>query len=190
MNLKEKANQYAIGKADEVASQAIVPAYIAGYEMGYKDGLAKLSNEDIEESDYVDLGLPSGTLWSKDYLKLDGKTAFMAFINAKKYNLPSEEQWMELLENCECSVILWYNTKNVSSAKFVGPSGESLCLQNVGRYEIDFIEKPRDIFIFLDNESENNKVKAGYIKRADCWNNEIEDIFVGYRLPILTVKSK
>lgn len=190
MNLKEKANQYAIGKAEEAASQAIASAYIAGYEMGYEDGLAKLSYEDIEKSDYVDLGLPSGTLWSKEYVKLDGKTAYMAFTDAKKYNLPSEEQWLELLENCEYSVSLLYNTDNVSSAKFVGPSGESLYLRNVGRYEIDFIERPRDIFIFLDNESENNKVKAGYIKRADCWNNEIEDIFVGYRLPILTVKSK
>lgn len=70
MNIKEKSKLYAEGKALEAISTAIEQAY----EAGYHDGLKHYENERLEAIkdgvEYVDLGLPSGTMWSSCCIKL------------------------------------------------------------------------------------------------------------------------
>lgn len=60
------AKKYAEGKINDILNQAIIDAYSAGYNVGYQDGYKKAEKETIlEEMKYVDLGLPSGTLWDQ-----------------------------------------------------------------------------------------------------------------------------
>lgn len=70
MNIKEKSKLYAEEKALEAISTAIEQAY----EAGYHDGLKHCENERLEVIkdgvEYVDLGLPSGTMWSSCCIKL------------------------------------------------------------------------------------------------------------------------
>lgn len=74
MNNVDKAKEYAEGKINDALNKVIVEAYMAGYNSGYKDGYDKVvkatSSDDIE---YVDLGLPSGTLWSSNYVEDENK---------------------------------------------------------------------------------------------------------------------
>lgn len=67
---KDKAKEYAEGKVIEALSQVVADAYMLGYNAGYQDGIDKLSKDSVsEETEFVDLGLPSGTLWASDYVK-------------------------------------------------------------------------------------------------------------------------
>ena len=80
--LTERATNYAAEKTNELLAKAIARAYEDGYRDGYKDRAEKIDcaidNTDIE---YVDLGLPSGTRWSKEYLK--DEKGFAAYYSQK-----------------------------------------------------------------------------------------------------------
>ena len=67
--IEDKAKEYAEGKALSAMTSAIEQAYIDGYNAGFQDGLnhQKPPIEVIDGVEYVDLGLPSGTKWSKTY---------------------------------------------------------------------------------------------------------------------------
>ena len=121
MDIKEKAKSYAEGKALDSITAAIEHAYEEGYKDGYKDGVSNLeplilqgNHEDIE---YVDLGLPSGTKWPSDYLRdKNGKILYFNFEEASRYNLPTKEQFQELLGN---SVHKTYTTSNCIKSPFI-----------------------------------------------------------------------
>ena len=70
IELNEKADIYAEENVINVLKEAFAKVYADGYRDGYKD-----CEEDIpvslgnNQTVFVDLGLPSGTLWSTDYKK-------------------------------------------------------------------------------------------------------------------------
>lgn len=64
----EKADKYAAGKANKAITNAIAQAYIEGYKAGYKDCEMEIPVDlRDDKTEYVDLGLPSGTLWATKY---------------------------------------------------------------------------------------------------------------------------
>ena len=68
MNTVDKAKEYAEGKVTEALTKVVADAYMAGYNAGYQDGVDKVAKDSVsEETEFVDLGLPSGTLWASDY---------------------------------------------------------------------------------------------------------------------------
>lgn len=83
-------------------------------------------------SGYIDLGLPSGTIWKKA-----NETGFYTFDQAfgRFYNnLPSEEQWEELKNNCE-----WTWTGN--GYRVIGPNNSVLFLPASGYQKCNGNEK-------------------------------------------------
>ena len=68
MELREKAENYAVGKANAAMDKAIAQAYADGYRDGYKDREDEIP-VDLRDNkmEFVDLGLPSGTLWAKEF---------------------------------------------------------------------------------------------------------------------------
>ena len=61
---------------------------------------------------YVDLGLPSGTLWKKRPEE-DSSLSYKQAMKKYGSQLPSKEQWLELIENCKWE---WYEyTENTES---------------------------------------------------------------------------
>ena len=105
MELIERAQSYAVQKTDELITKAIEQAYIDGYREGYKDRENEipvvLTDGNVE---YVDLGLPSKTLWTTDYVKEKDKILYLPYCEAKKYNIPTKEQWEELKKCCSLQV--------------------------------------------------------------------------------------
>jgi len=73
---------------------------------------------------YVDLGLPSGTLW-KDQNEESGFLTYNLAVSQYGDNLPTKEQMEELRNSCE-----W--TWNGKGYKVVGPSGEFIVLPALG----------------------------------------------------------
>ena len=70
--LENFAANYSAGKANEAIDKAIAQAYADGYRDGYKDREEEIP-VDLRDNktEYVDLGLPSGTLWATDFEKED-----------------------------------------------------------------------------------------------------------------------
>ena len=77
--------------------------------------------EYLKAHGYVDLGLPSGTLWKKENEK-----GFYEIGKTMK-NLPSENQWRELLDKCD-----WSRSWLSGGFKIVGPNGASIFLPASG----------------------------------------------------------
>lgn len=87
---------------------------------------------------YVDLGLPSGTLWAASNAHPDGcqfcthKEAVEEFGN----KLPSNEDWQELLDNCKAKWNKWRKGYTLT-----GPNGNSIFLPANGLVEDSFGER-------------------------------------------------
>ena len=105
MNI-DKAKKYAEGKVTKALSQVVADAYMAGYNAGYQDGYNKVVKDSVSEgSEFVDLGLPSGTLWSSDYVKDDnGNAIYVPQENSADYEIPTYEQFKELMAQVRKSV--------------------------------------------------------------------------------------
>jgi len=82
------------------------------------------SNSSQQQKDYVDLGLPSGTLW-KDQNESGGFYTYDQAIAKFGNSLPTKKQLEELKDACR-----W--TWNGSGYKVEGPSGESIVLPAAG----------------------------------------------------------
>lgn len=77
------------------------------------------------EGFYIDLGLPSGTLW-----KDANEEGYYTYINAVETfgkQLPTKEQWVELKDKCKWE---WLN----NGYKVTGPNGKSIFLPADGIY--------------------------------------------------------
>lgn len=115
MTLKEKAHEYAI---DALCNQikALEDAYLAGYNEAKGIHI-------IDNVEYIDLGLPSRTLWSTKPVgwRIDNGEEtcdLFTYGEALEYNIPTEEQISELRE---CSMTIFQN-----SIKILGFNGNVL----------------------------------------------------------------
>ena len=96
VDISSKAAEYAGGKAVDCLNKAIEQAYKDGYLDGFKHG-KELASDCVStgEVNYIDLGLPSGTLWSDDYVMRDGKILYWPYGEASDKSIPTDEQWKE-----------------------------------------------------------------------------------------------
>lgn len=197
--LQEKAAAYAAEKMNELMTKAIAQAYMDGYRNGYED-----RDTEIEESGYVegeicvhDLGLPSGTLWSLNYLNDESEqTDFLPYIKAVKLGLPTKEQVDELIENCR-----WHGDHSSSGFTFygavcIGANGEKITLDSKG-YRVDekTVGAPNygggSAYFWIHDEEDGDEKNAVRIYEVDNGKPKMEivKIFSGYKLPVLVVRK-
>lgn len=87
---------------------------------------AIIAQQKTVEPGYVDLGLPSGTIWKK--VNASGFYTYDQAVNQFGNRLPTKEQWEELKDECD-----WTWTGN--GYKVTGPNGNSITLPAAcGRY--------------------------------------------------------
>lgn len=199
--LDKKAHEYALKNASRFINKTLAEAYIAGYKAGFKDCedniLISLPKKDIE---YVDLGLPSGTLWSSDYCLIDNDFDIMAFCNKESYksyqnvdnlSLPTEEQWQELITICKWEFSTHEYIKNQRSywpIKCVGPNGIVIRFDSTGCIKSDTLTNVHKTYFWLKNKNNNFDKQVAYI---DCKNHNFSKtttLFCGYKLPVRLVK--
>ena len=85
-----------------------------------------------DNTNYVDLGLPSGTLWADRNVGADNPEDFgdyLKFDDAQKYECPMLEQIKELLDNCSSE---WINVNGIKGRKFIGKNGKSIFFPAAG----------------------------------------------------------
>ncbi len=89
--------------------------------------------EELKKQEYVDLGLPSGTLWAKHNYGAITEWDYGYYFSIHETDsirsmLPSIEQIKELVQECEWE---WIECKGF---KATGSNGKSLCLPSAGWY--------------------------------------------------------
>lgn len=198
-DLQEKAEIYAEEKMKELISKAIAQAYLDGYQNGYNDRHRKIeeSNYINTEIDFGDIGLPSGTLWSLNFLKNDTEEPnYLPYAKAVKLGLPSKEQVDELIEKCR-----WLGDYSSSGLTFygatcIGSTGEKISFISRGYMKDDKkVDAPNygggcAYFWIQDdeNEDEKNAVRIRGVQNGKPIMEFIK-IFSGYKLPVLIVRK-
>lgn len=190
MNILENAEKYAEGKANQAITKAIADVYIEGYKAGYKDREEEIPmNLRDNKTEYVDLGLPSGTLWASDYEKSDGEYIYLHYEKAKYMNLPTEVQWKELIASCKmvCDKFIEHRV-NYYRITFIATNGNSITFLNTGYVQVNK-ENKDDALFWLHNEgNDSEKVAVSTNREEQKVQPEPRKFFAGFKLPIRLVR--
>lgn len=184
MDLKEKSLQYAESKLAEILNNVVAQAYIDGYNEACKENGKEVATCVADGIEYVDLGLPSGTLWATDYLRKDGEIEYMPYMQAEKLSIPTEEQIKELINCCV------FNKPSNGLIDILGITGEILHLEESGYY--GGTKKICESWMYFWGKSESQKNGNAFYKYLgsnSSSDSSITEIFKGYKLPVLLVKN-
>lgn len=195
MNIIEKADKYADGKANEAITKAIAQAYLDGYRDGYNDRENEIPADfRNNKTTYIDLGLPSRTFWSEDYEKDGDNILYLPYERANYLKIPTGEQWKELLEYCRWEYEI-DDSYDFCWAKCIGPNGNILKFVRTGKYDADAMSCEWEAFFWLeefsDGENTYNAIHmyngSKKIKRKNFVKIR-ENVFKGYHLPVRLVR--
>ena len=188
-NLNERAAIYAAEKANELLANVIAQAYADGYRDGF-------NNRDEEiESTFVDLGLPSGTMWANNFLMEGNSVSYLPYKDADLMNIPTEEQWDELWSSCQwkCDIDA---SRELLKAYCVGPNGNVLEFETTGYIEAVSISHNYMVKFWIKDCRDVEEKHSASIYFGGTYNhrrgleNATSDLFSGYKLPIMLVRKK
>ena len=197
--LQEIAETYAAEKMNELMSKAIAQAYADGYRNGYKDRDCEIGKLDQIEGkiEVHDLGLPSGTLWTLNYLEDEEEnTNYLPYVKAAKLGLPTKEQVDELIEKCRWQGKFSSTRISFYGAICIGANGEKNSFDSCGYKEDEMIvDAPNygggNAYFWIHDEEDGDEKNA--VRIHDVENGkpqmEIVKIFSGYKLPVLIVRK-
>lgn len=182
-NVKEQAAAYAEGKFENAVNKLIEQAYIDGYNAGCVEA-GKASLAQLNDDEWVDLGLPSGTLWSEDYLRDEnGDIIYMTYDEASQYDLPTYEQFKELFSEC---VFNWNASFHYWTC--LGPNGNSIRFDyEQGKGAGTSLDEFYMWFIKCNNSW--NAVELCNLSNG-AFDYGVSSLFLGYSLPVRLVKAK
>lgn len=194
-DLKERAIKYAEVKVKEALTSAIAQAYIDGYSAGWKereDGTSVVSN--AENVKFIDLGLPSGTLWAEEYLHdSNHNLIYLPYGAASKLNIPSLLQWEELKRYCKFEYqVIQRGKKNVCFFVCTGKNGHSIKFEwsgnvHAGQNIYDRPNSSSKTQSWLNSSSDNHNCFFIRHTKEGAELSELSE-FIGYSLPVMIVK--
>lgn len=169
MELNEQAREYAINVLEEQIG-IVAKAYMDGYNAAKGIYVNNGTN-------YIDLGLPSGTRWSSFFDGGERKWNLYTWQDAKALNIPSREQYLELKENCKIVSVLenvYYDTFHI-----LGPNGKSIIARFPKTSENLGLEKGMHFSWYKSSDAS-----------AMCFDNHDLGmcVFQGLRLPVFLVE--
>lgn len=192
MNIVERADKYADGKANEAITKAIAQAYLDGFRDGYKEREMEIPVDFRDNrTQYVDLGLPSGTLWADDYERIDGIWLYVPYERAESMKIPTEEQWLELLSCCKWELVRYSSDDyRLESMTCIGPNGNFIRFERTGMKIADLKKEPYQMFFWLEGSDAENQVNSIRVINAKEHSLEYARnyVFPGYRLPVRLVR--
>lgn len=196
--LRNKAIDYAEENVFNVLKETFAKVYADGYRDGVKDREKDVPVDLLDgETQYVDLGLPSGTLWSLDYKKVDDKREYLPYAKAKLLSIPTKGDWDELRKTCKW-VFDIDKSFGLCKARCVGPNGNVLEFIHTGKMDLNTLSEMWEVFFWVKDEKDGNEKSAVHMYNGGkklpgpfCKSAQtvIEDFFVGYKLPIRLVRK-
>ena len=187
--LVEKASNYAIEKTNLVMAKAIAQAYADGYRDGYKDREDEVLL-DLRENNtqFIDLGLKSRTLWSPDF-EIEGEDVkFLAYNDAEQYDIPTKEQFNELLESCKWE--FQYISSSARKYTCIGPNGNYIVFSSRGYKLAGTKREAEKIFFWVKSTIDNSTKETAYLYYHSGEIKKMIEMFSGSMLPLRLVKKK
>ena len=200
-NLNERAANYAAEKVNELLAKAIAQAYKDGYNNGYKECADDYDIDLYEDVDFVDLDLPSGLLWSSRYrMGEENKPLYLTYEEASTMDIPTEEQFNELVENCNWSHIMGYvNRGGYDFRQPVGKycnsvNGDHISFREKGMRYIGSGYGSNDIRFWIRDDVDEAEKKSVFIK-SELQNKrpiiKIEKVDASTaKMPVMLVRNK
>lgn len=195
-DLKEISRKYAEEKTSELLKEAIAQAYADGFADGYK---ARENEQSVEietgNVKFLDMGLPSGTLWASDFLRdEDGEIVYLPYAEAKELGLPTKEQFEEMRDYCKsgCEENYDYQTRSyyLRDLSITGPSGEYIRLYPTGYEEANWKKQRGDIYFWILTDDDSIEKLVIYTDAKTNIVLGIRHYHAGLKLPVLLVKKK
>ena len=115
----------------------------------------------IDSLEYVDLGLPSKTIWATENIKHENKEAYFTFDEAvKKFddNLPQKEDWAELFKYCSRK---WDDDRK--GYVITGPNGSTIFLPAEGCLPNNGVSNPENSGCYWSGSPYSNSVRYAYL---------------------------
>ena len=192
IELATKAENYAAEKTNEMMVRAIAQAYADGYRDGYKDREEEIP-VDLRDNktEYVDLGLPSGTLWSNDYEMIDNENyKYEPYLKTSKLQIPTKEQWEELLNMCRWE----YEYLGQSSRRHdcIGPNGNVISFYSKGYSKTgEELYNPEKVFFWIKGHEEDSNMEqyVAYMSYSDGAIHKTLEKFSGYKFLLRLVQK-
>lgn len=187
MNILEKADKYADGKANDAITKAIAQAYLDGYRDGYNDREAEIPFDLRDnKTTYVDLGLPSRTLWSTDYEREGDDFVFLPYERAEYSKIPTIEQWFELRDKCKWEFNIYKD--KLYWAKCIGPNGNIIKFMPTGMKKAESLSDLYEIYFWLEEDKATKAVNIYKSPNVSEPFTSMRDMFSGYHLPLRLVR--
>lgn len=201
MNKEKLASEYAQSQIHQI-SDALEQAYLKGYEKAIIDNKKVF---DIDGVEFVDLALPSGTLWSRHPLMKNGGYETIPYNEAINLPIPSKAQWEELVKHCDII--------NGREFCFVAPSpsseriyfdywrkgliGDGIDYRKGYHFWLNganISDKSAPVMICCTKNEENSsypfKDSPDTLRNDKDFFISSDEYFSGFRLPVFLVKSK
>jgi len=194
MTREELAQQYADEIIENKLRQIVLDSFLRGYELGELHTALTIK---IEGVTYVDLGLPSGTLWSS-------KPFYQKFCHddAQKLNIPTEEQCLELISKTKSiyhahSYVKYYLYEY--DVEIIGATSQRINASFTSGTIGEGIKPVRDSFgvnyyyenrFWIKGESNESNDAPVLMLNAQSESIRIHKHFTGYKLPVFLVKNK
>ena len=200
VNLNERAANYAAEKTNELLAKAIALAYKDGYNNGYKECADDHDIDLYVDVDFVDLDLPSGLLWSSRYrMGEEDKPLYLTYEEASTMDIPTEEQFSELIKCCEWKHLMGYVNRGGYDyrqpvGKFCeGVNGERILFDGNGMKYIKSNYVPHGIRFWIRDDEDKSEKKSVYIEDQlsdikPIWTIEKVDATTAL-IPVMLVKK-
>lgn len=189
LELKEKANNYAEENVINVLKEAFAKVYADGYRDGHKDREEEIPVDlRLHQTQFVDLGLSSGTLWSADFETNGEKTSYLPYDEATKYEIPTKEQFNELLESCQ-----WESKYiNSDSREFtcIGPNGNHIVFYSRGYKLAGTKREFEKILFWVKSDTDSPAKESVYLYYHNGEIKKLIEMFTGNMLPLRLVRRK
>lgn len=198
MTKEELAELFAEQKKEELTT-LIKEAYLKGYEQGQLGVSVPIFIDGVE---YVDLGMPSGTLWSKEPLTKNGSYLQVSYSEAMTLPIPTREQWEELNKTCA-----FKNNKIVAPLPTCQRIGFEYWRKGLQGEECDYFTgykfwlkgeidslKHAPVMVYCVKDKEKHGIE--YRELSKYFRNDrylligSDKHFTGYKLPVFLVKNK
>lgn len=199
MDLSTKAENYAALNSSDILAKAIAKAYAEGYRDGYKDRDEEiLVNLNYSNTEFIDMGLPSGTCWSADYERENKNVVYALYEQVSQLSLPSVEQTQELFDNCIWRLHEGQHDKYCFLC--IGPNGNSISFSFSG-YKIPIpvdsvTERYWHANFWVKKQDDSSEKHSALISKENdqlkrtLIIKEFKQFVQGYMLPVRLVKNK
>lgn len=188
IELNEKAGIYAEENVINILKEAFAKVYADGYRDGYKDREEEIPVDlKSNQTDFVDLGLKSKTLWSADYEQDGEEIKYLPYDDAARYSLPTKEQFKELLDNCHWE----FRYVNSTSREYtcIGPNGNHIVFHSRG-YKLAGTKRDFEKILFwIKSDTEDSTKEAVYLYYHSKEIKELTEMFSGNMLPLRLVRK-